>query len=159
MYLPLQCKNFDAIVAGTPELVRRNRHILVAFDAAADETIELMFRMPDDYDSGANVTGTLTMVAASATSGTVRARLAFEYIPAGSLDIDADSFDTAVEANATADATSGESFAASFTLGNGDMDAVAAGGWMRVQITRVGTDGTNDTMTGDAQFLDLVLSQ
>lgn len=159
MEVVIPCSSFEAVVAGSPELVQRNRHMLVGFDAAADETIECYFRMPLTYNSAANLTGTLTMVAASGTSGTVRARLAFEYIPAGTLDIDADSFDAAVEANATADATAGESFAASFTLANSDIDAPVAGGWMRVQITRVGTDGTNDTMTGDAQFRDLVLSQ
>jgi hypothetical protein len=30
---------------------------------------------------------------------------------------------------------------------------------MRVKVSRIGNDGTNDTMTGDAQFKDLVLSQ
>jgi hypothetical protein len=159
MEVVLDCPAFDAVVAGSPELVSRNRHLVVAFDAAAVETIELSFRLPADYASGSNVTGTLTMLAASATTGNVRARLAFERIAAGAHDMDADGFATAVEANATADATSGESFAASFTLSNSNLDGAAAGDRMRVQISRVGTDGTNDTMTGDAQFIDLVLSQ
>lgn len=159
MYLALDCKNFDRVVAGSPELTARNGHLVVAFDAAAVETIELRFRLPADYVSGSNISGTLTMVATSATTGNVRARLAFERVQTGTLDIDADSFDTAVEANAAASGTSGIPFTASFTLANADIDAPAAGDWMRVQISRVGTDATNDTMTGDAQFVDLVLSQ
>jgi phage tail sheath gpL-like len=159
MFLALDCKNFDRIVAGSPELTARNNHLVVAFDAAALETIELRFRLPSDYASGSNMTGTLTMVSASATTGNVRARLAFERVQTGTLDIDADSFDADVEANAAANATSGITFTASFTLANGDIDGAAAGDWMRVRISRVGTDGTNDTMTGDAQFVDLVLSQ
>lgn len=159
MEVRIVCAWHDAVAAGSPEPVARNNHYMVAFDAAADESVICSFRMPATYNSGANLTGTLTMFAATATTGTVRARLEFEYVPAGSLDIDADSFDAAVEANATADATSGESFTASFTLANADIDAPVAGAYMRVKITRVGTDGTNDTMTGDAQFLDLVLSQ
>jgi hypothetical protein len=155
----LDCKNFDAVVAGSPELVARNRHLLVAFDAAAVETIELRFRLPTDYVSGSNVTGTLTMFAASATTGAVRCRVAFERVQAGAHDIDADGFATAVDAtSATADATSGESFTCSFTLSNANLDGAAAGDVLRVQISRVGTDGA-DTMTGDAQFLDLVLTQ
>lgn len=152
----LKCSDFDAIVAGTPELKARNRQNVVAFDAAAVETIEISFVLPPAYASGSNVTGTLWMYATSGTSNTVRARLAFER---GNTDIDADSFDTAVEANATANGTSGILFSASFTLANGDLDDAAAGDNMRVQISRVGTDGTNDTMTGDAEYLRLVLSQ
>lgn len=158
MYLALDCKNFDRVVTGSPELTARNGHLVVAFDAAAVETIEIRFRLPADYASGSNITGTLTMVAASATTGNVRARLAFERVQTGALDIDADSFDTAIDATAAAAGTSGIPFTASFTLANADIDAPAAGDLVRVQISRVGTDGA-DTMTGDAQFIDLVLSQ
>lgn len=159
MYVSIPCSGYDAVVAGSPELMARNRHLLVAFDAAADETIECSFRLPADYASGSNVSGTVSMVAASATTGNVRVRLAFERVQAGTLDIDADSFDAAIEQNAAAAGTAGIPFSASFTIPNSDLDGAAAGDWMRVQITRVGTDGTNDTMTGDAQFKDLVLSQ
>jgi hypothetical protein len=156
MFVHLPMDAFEAITAGTPELARRNNHNVIGFDAAAIESLTISFRMPDDYDSGTNVTGTLTMFAATATSGNVRARLEFERV---NTDIDADSFDTAVEVNATANGTSGIAFTAVFTLANGDLDACAAGDLMRVKVSRVGNDGTNDTMTGDAQFKDFVLSQ
>jgi hypothetical protein len=159
MFIALPVDEFEAITAGSPELVSRNNHKFIGFDAAAIESIVLSFRMPDDYATGSDVTGKVTMVAASATTGNVRVRLEFERIADGAFDVDADGFATAVEANAAADGTSGETFNASFTLSNANLDGVQPGELMRVKVSRIGNDGTNDTMTGDAQFKDLVLSQ
>lgn len=159
MDLVIPCYAFERATAGSPELMERNGHKVVAFDAATVETLEFQRRMPSAYLTGSNLTVTVTMFAASATSGTVRVRLEWEYIAPGTFDIDADSFDTAVEVNATADSNSGDSFAAVFTLANSDIDDQAAGGMFRLRLSRVGNDGTNDTMTGDAQFRDVVLSQ
>lgn len=155
----LDITTFDRVVTGAPELKARNGHLVVGFDAAAVETIEKRFWLPSDYSSGSNVTGTVVMVATSATTGNVRVRLEFERIALGAQDLDADSFATADEANATADATNGETFASTHTLSNADLDGAAAGDMMRVRISRVGTDGTNDTMTGDAEFIALILTQ
>jgi len=157
--LPIHSVDFDQIAAGSPEMVSRNGHLLMAFDAAAVESLVYKAVMPEAYVSGSNLTVNVKGFAASATSGTVRVRLAFEYIADGAHDIDADGYDTDQEANATADATSGEMFSATFTLANADIDAIAAGGLFRVKVTRVGTDGTNDTMTGDWQLQVLILSQ
>lgn len=156
MYVALPIDAFEAITAGAPELARRNNHNVVNFDAAAVESVTLSFRLPSDYNSGADVTGTVAMFAATATTGNVRVRLEFERV---NTDIDADSFDSAIEANAAANGTSGIVFTATFTIPNSDLDGAAAGDLMRVKVSRVGTDGTNDTMTGDAQYKDLVLSQ
>lgn len=156
---PLWSHQFARVVTGSPELVARNNHLLVAFDAAAVETIEFDLYIGLNYASGSNATCTVTGVFASATSNTARIRLEFEYIAAGAMDIDADSFATAVEANTTADSVSGESSAATFTLSNANMDLCVAGSWCRVRVSRVGNDGTNDTATGDWQFKLLTITQ
>jgi hypothetical protein len=155
----IDCTTFDRVVAGAPELKARNGHLVVAFDAAALETIEKRFWLPSNYNAGADVTATVVMAATSATSGNVRVRLEFERDALGAQDMDADSFAGADEANAAADATSGETFASTHALSNADLDGAAAGDQMRVRISRVGTDGTNDTMTGDAEFIALILTQ
>lgn len=147
------------IVAGSPELVSRNGHLLVGFDAAAVETVEFPYHLALSYVTGNNATGVLTMLAASATSGNVRARVAFEYHAPGAFDFDADGFAADQEVNASADSVSGESFTATWTLSNANMDGWAAGGKGRVRISRVGNDGTNDTMTGDAQFDHFEITQ
>jgi hypothetical protein len=157
--LTLLCSDYSSIAAGTPALVPRNGATYLAFDAAAVESAEYDFALPDSYASGSNVDWELRMVAATATANNVRVRLEFMRVQLGTDNVDTDSFDTAVEANAAANGTNGIEFAATGALANGDMDAPAAGERMRVRISRVGDDATNDTMTGDAQYFSLKLSQ
>lgn len=154
--LAIPLDGFEAITAGSPELARRNNHNVVNFDAATIESVTISFHLPAAYASGSNLNVSVRMFAATATTGNVRVRLEFERV---NTDIDADSFDAAQEQNAAANGTSGILFSASFAIANADLDAPAAGDLMRVKVSRIGNDGTNDTMTGDAQFKDLVLSQ
>jgi len=157
MFLAINASEFESATAGSPELVRRNNHLVVGLDAAAVESFVCKNRMPLDYNSGSNVTGTVRGIAASATSGAVRVRLEFEAC--GAQDFDSDGFASAVEVTSSAaSGTNGVLFDAVFTLSNSNMDAVAAGGLFRVKISRVGSDGA-DTMTGDFQVQDLVLEQ
>jgi hypothetical protein len=159
LFIAIPAEAYMAIAAGSPELKERNGHKVIGFDAAAVESVTFKAVIPSTYASGSNVTGKVRWLATSATSGNVRTRLEFERVNTAGTDLDADSFATAVEANAAADATAGKLFEASFTLANADLDAVAAGDAVRIKVSRVGTDGTNDTMTGDAELYDLTFSQ
>jgi hypothetical protein len=87
-------------------------------------------------------------MATSATSGNVRWRVALER---GNTDLDSDSFDTAAEANGNANGTSGIPTTTSISLTT--LDSVAVGESYRLRISRVGSDATNDTMTGDAELI------
>ena len=69
----------------------------------------------------------------------------------GNTDLDADSFDTAAEGNGAANATSGIPTTTSISIST--IDSVAVGEPYRIRISRVGSDATNDTMTGDAELI------
>jgi hypothetical protein len=87
-------------------------------------------------------------MATTATTGNVRWRVALER---GNTDLDADSFDTAAEGNGAANGTSGIPTTTSISLTT--FDSVAVGEPYRIRISRVGSDATNDTMTGDAELI------
>jgi hypothetical protein len=159
VYDRIPAGDFEHASAGSPETLKRNGQVHIGFDAAATESmIYGPCRMQPDYDSAANLTLTLTWVAASATTGDVRWQVEVEYVAAGAFDIDADGFASAVQATSTTDATSGETAAAVFTLSNANLDSVIAKGLFRLKVSRLGADGA-DTMAGDAQLRDIVLEQ
>lgn len=156
----IHADTFEALTAGSPESKARNGHNCLAFDAAAVESATYTFMMPSDYNSGSNVTASVAGMATSATSNNTRVRLEIERLALAGQDLDSNGFyGTPSEANAAAAATSGVLFASSHTLANADLDSCAAGDFMRVKVTRVGDDGTNDTMTGDWEFVYLKLTQ
>ena len=70
--------------------------------------------------------------------------------PAGRTSIPSE-FQAAVEANGAASATSGQLTVTTLTLTA--LDGAVAGDAFRIAVTRVANDGTNDTMTGDAELL------
>lgn len=138
----------------------RNSHLVLDFDAATDESAVFRGILPVSY-AGAGVNVKLIWCATSATSGTTRWAVAFERIPAGALDIDADSFATANTAGGTADATNGETTETTIAFANGsEMDSLAAGEMFRLKVTRDadGTSGTDD-MTGDAELVAVVITE
>ena len=96
--------------------------------------------------------------ATSATTGTVGWDVAFERIDASSLDIDADSFATAQTITAvTVPGTSGQVIKSSVAISNGaNIDSLAAGEAFRVRVRR---DVANDTATGDAELLRVVVRE
>ncbi|MGD9633960.1 MAG: hypothetical protein AB7G28_20135 [Pirellulales bacterium] len=132
----------------------RNGHTVLDFDADANESAHFCSVLPKNY-AGGNLTAKLHWMATSATSGNVRWRAAFERLEAAGPDLDADGFQTAVEANGAANATSGKVTVTSLTLTA--LDGGVAGDAFRIAVTRVATDGTNDTMTGDAELLRVEL--
>lgn len=131
----------------------RNGHLVLDFDAAADESAIFKGILPRNY-AGGGVTVTLHWGATSATSGTCRWATAFERVGAGGQDIDSDSFASANSTGGTADGTSGKLTATSIAhASGGEMDSLAAGETFRLKVTRDadGTSGTDD-MAGDAEL-------
>lgn len=147
-------------IGGTPPsaaaatLDLRNGHVVLDFDADANETTYFTAVLPKHY-AGGNLACKLHWMATSATSGNVRWSAAFERLEANGPDLDAAGFQTAVEANDAANATSGKLTVTTLTLTA--LDGAVAGDSFRIAVTRIATDGTNDTMTGDAELLAVEL--
>lgn len=132
----------------------RNGHVVLDFDADANETVYFESVMPKHY-AGGSLAMKLHWMATSATSGNVRWSAAFERLEANGPDLDANDFQTAAAANGAANATSGKLTVTTLTLTA--LDGAAAGDAFRIAVTRVANDGTNDTMTGDAELLAVEL--
>lgn len=141
-----------------PQFVVRNNHLVLAFDTTTAETCYFEGVVPRNYGGG-GITAAVTWMAQSATSGTIGWIIAFERTAdGGSTDLDADSFasDQTITA-ATVSGTSGITSTTSVAVSNGaNMDSIAVGNTFRLKLTR---DVTNDTATGDAQFLALELRE
>lgn len=129
--------------------VRRNNHIVAAFDAATDESMDFRGILPQHY-AGGGLTVLLHWIAESATSGNVVWNAAMERL---NTDMDADSFATAQAATTTAAGTAGIIAVTTITMSSGaNMDSLAAGESFRLRITRDANNGS-DTMSGDAQLV------
>jgi hypothetical protein len=130
-----------------PQLALSNERPILWFDGATDEECCWTFVAPQ------GLTGTLTLilllVAASATSGTVRFQADVEAItPGDSVDTDATtSFDTTNSGGASVAGTAGYLFSLSITVTNAD--SIAAGDLVRLRVRRDadGTTGTDDVTT------------
>lgn len=133
----------------------RNGRPCLDFDTTTQETAIFTGVLPADY-SGAGVTVHLWVALTSATSGTVGWDVAFERTDVSSLDIDADSFGSATTVTAvTVPGTSGQVLKMSVNVSNGsNMDSLAAGELFRLRIRR---DVANDTATGDAELLRVMM--
>jgi hypothetical protein len=147
-------------IGGTPAATSaatfdtRNGHVVLDFDADANETSYFSSVLPKHY-AGGNLACKVHWMATSATSGNVRWSAAFERLEANGPDLDANGFQTAVEATAAANATSGKLTATTLTLTA--LDGAVAGDAFRIAVTRVASDATNDTMTGDAELVEVEL--
>lgn len=129
----------------------RNGHVILDFDASADEQALFGDVLPRHY-AGGGVTVTLVWLATTATSGNVVWSVAIERDDTAT-DLDADSFATANTATAATSATSGAPTYTTIAFTNGaQMDSLAAGEAFRLRVQRTGTSGS-DTMTGDAELL------
>lgn len=141
-----------ATSAATPDT--RNGHVVLDFDADANETSYFSSVLPKHY-AGGSVASKLHWLATSATSGNVRWRAAFERLEGNGPDLDSNGFQTAVEVTAAANGTSGKVTVTTLTIAA--LDGAVAGDAFRVAITRIAIDGTHDTMTGDAELLQVEL--
>jgi len=130
----------------------RNSIPCLDFDAAADESAIFSGFAPEAIVLTSGIIARIVWAATSATSGNVRWRVKFER---RTTDQDSDSWDTATEATGAANGTSGICTTTEITCTT--IDSIVAGDSFRVCVTRVGTDGTNDTMTGDAELVSVEL--
>lgn len=135
----------------------RNGHPVLDFDTTTQEAAIFSGVLPLGY-AGNGLTVEVFWAATSATTGTVGWDVAFERIDASSLDIDADSFATAQTITAvTVPGTSGQVIKSSVAISNGaNIDSLAAGEAFRVRVRR---DVANDTATGDAELLRVVVRE
>lgn len=134
-------------------LIRRNNHLLAAYDAAADENLDFEGVLPRHY-AGGGLTITLVWMAATATSGNVIWNAQIERHSDDDIDLDSDSFSAANASSAVAaPSVSGEVSYDTITFTDGaDMDSLVAGESFRLRITR-DADNASDTMAGDAQLM------
>lgn len=138
----------------------RNGHVVLDFDAAADESALFGAVLPRNY-AGGGITVSIYWMATTATSGTCRWEVMFERHLAGTTDLDADDFAASQSAGGTANATSGIITVTTITFTDGSqMDSLAVGESFRLRLRRDadGTTGTDD-MTGDAEALRIELKE
>ncbi len=136
-----------------PQLMLVNRRPVLAYDASTDEAAYWTMIAPQ------GITGTwtavLSLMMASATTGTVGFQVQVEAVTAGdTTDLDsATSFDTVNNsASTTVPGTAGYLFQIAITLTN--MDSVAAADYLRFSVNR-DADGSaiTDSAAGDAYLL------
>jgi hypothetical protein len=138
----------------------RNGHPVLDFDAATDESAVFTSILPNNYAGGGlSVYSWWTFTSDTNGGHVARIQVAIEYMLAGTLDIDADSFAAAQSGTLAVLTTSGILTTAlvAFTSG-AQMDSLIAGKPFRLKITRDadGTSGTDDA-TGDAELLLVVV--
>lgn len=134
----------------------RNGHPVLDFDGSTNETAIWTRWMPAQYDGG-GVTVTISYMSED-TSGDIDWDVGFEAIADGGDDMDSDSF-AAVNSTdgTTVPGTSGQPDYVTVTFTDGaDMDSVAAGSMFRIKVVR---DASNDTSTGDANLLGVLISE
>lgn len=136
----------------------RNSHAVLDFDASTDEAAVFRGILHPQYGGG-GLNVKLIWAATSATSGNVIWEVSFERINAGALDLDSDSFASAVTASAAADSVSGETTETTIAVSDGaSMDSLAAGEMFRLKVNRDANNGS-DTMTGDAELLMVIVTE
>jgi hypothetical protein len=140
----------------TPD--ERNGHPVLDFDAAAAESAIFASVLPRHYGGG-GLTARIAWMASTATSGNVLWTVGVERDDAA-LDLDADSFATAVSSAAIGAAgTSGFPVYTDIPLTSGaQIDSLAIGEHFRLRVTRDAAAG-GDTMAGDAELLSVELRE
>jgi hypothetical protein len=126
----------------------RNSIAVLDFDSATDENAHFVGILPEGASLSSGLVVRLHWMATTATSGNVRWGVQFER---GNTDLDSNSFDTAVEVNGSANATSGIPTITTITITT--IDGLTAGDLFRAKVYRNADDATNDTMTGDAELI------
>ena len=147
---------FNATSASFPAanyatLDTRNQHLVLDFDAAADETAYFSSVMPRNYAGTTGLTVTIHWSATSATSGTCVWDVAFEAQPDDTFDLDADGFAAIQTVSATTATATGELAYDVITFTDGaQMDSVAVGESFRMSVMR--NIDPSDDMAGDAEI-------
>lgn len=135
----------------------RNQHLVLEFDAAADETAIFPGVLSRAY-AGGGITAKITWCPDTAITAACRWFGQFERMNS-TFDIDADSFD-ATGASATGTAVGvGQIVETALIFTDGaNLDSLAVGEAFRFKLTRTGTHVADD-MTGDAQLLRIELRE
>jgi len=138
-------------------LDERNGHVVLDFDASANESAIFAGVMPRHYGSG-GVTVYLHYAMSSAVADTVDWDVAFERIGDQQQDIDSDGFASVQSVDdTTVPGTCGFVDVASVAFTNGaQIDSLAAGEGFRMKVTR---DAVSDDATGDAELLFVELRE
>ncbi len=131
-------------------ITTRNQHVLAAFDDTTDEIGYYTGVLPDDYQ-GDGLTVEINWVAATATTNATTWTAAFERIAQNGQDIDSDGFNTAQTQNSNCQSTNGRVTRSEIEFTNSQIDGLLAGEVFRLKVTR----DTTDTMTGDAQIVNI----
>lgn len=130
--------------------VRRNSHLLTAFDAATDESLDFA-DMLRGYANG-GMTLRLGWTSDTATSGNVIWAAQFERHADDADDLDADGFAAVQTVTAPAPTLAGEVVYDEIAFTDGaQIDSIANGEDFRLRVTR-DADNASDTMVGDAQL-------
>jgi hypothetical protein len=145
---------FDALAnqpptSGFATLDVRGDLLVLDFDASADEQAQFIAKVPSHYKGG-DLELEVTWTSTAATTGNAKLRVELTRVAAG------DNLDSLPAVAATgsitlvAPAASGVLTASSFAaLAVADL---VAGDFLRVQMTRLATDGA-DTMAGDVELV------
>jgi hypothetical protein len=145
------CNEPPAANYATPNV--RNARPVLDFDDTTDESAVFSGVLPRHY-AGGGITVTLHWMAASDTTEAHYCRWQAAFEAAAGQDMDEDGFATAKSAGGSPNATSGIETITEIAFANSEIDGLAAGGAMRLKVTRDadGTSGTDD-VSGDAQLL------
>lgn len=119
-----------------------------------DTSLGASFDVPATY-AGGGMTFTIPWAAQSATSAGWRARIEAKAFTDDTDDIDTVAYGTATEATLTAASAAGEPKYATLVVSHANLGSPAVGERVILKLTRVGTDGVNDTMTGGAEVWGL----
>jgi hypothetical protein len=141
--------------AGFATLDVRNGHVVLDFDAGADEAMVFGSVYPAQY-AGGGLSVELTWAATSATSGNAKWLVALENTSSG--DLDADAFGTASSATAATAGTSGGVAKTAISVSHSNAGSPAAGDAFRLKVTRDADDAA-DTLSGDVELLAVHLRE
>jgi hypothetical protein len=126
----------------------RNTIGVLAFDAATQEASRWTFHLPTEYTyaTGVNV---VIQTASTATSGNLRFGARIQRLTG--VDIDADSYDTAIETTAATSGTAG--LVTAVTMVNVPVDGASPGDLVQLEIYRDTTDAADTVNSNDIQVL------
>lgn len=132
----------------------------LAFDATTAESISWTFYMPAAYDSASNLSIELRWIGEGAGTNNVVWGVQFATLTGEDLDTTAilSMTDTEQTATTASPATEGNSTTTTFTLANGDADAVAAGARCVLVLQRRAADSA-DNFASDAALVGVRIYQ
>lgn len=131
----------------------RNQRPVLDFSDSGSEIAVFGMILPRNY-AGGGITVDHHIAMSSGTTGSVILTGEFERVGTGQLDLDDDSFAAAGSVVIDVPPNSGSVTVGTINFTNGaQMDSIAIGEYFRYRITRRGEDETNDTGSGDLEFV------